>query len=249
MLALAALLTAFYTMRQITMTFLGQPRTRSAEHAHESRWTMTVPLVVLSAFAIGLGWIGIEPGFPVLSDIIPDWLGVFVGSMLGEHGEHAEVHSVLPIIISILLSLGGLFLGWRVYRNFAKRDAIDPVERAIGSFYQVLRNKYYFDEIYAVLFVRPSHWVSETFTYQWLDLKIIDGFLHGIARISMFIGRFFRNFFDLPVVNLAGDSIGEGTRGVGSLLRYIQTGRVQQYMMIALVVISVVGILFYYLAW
>ena len=52
-LALAALLTAFYTMRQITLTFLGEPRTKAAEHARETPWTMTLPLVVLAIFAIG----------------------------------------------------------------------------------------------------------------------------------------------------------------------------------------------------
>jgi NADH-quinone oxidoreductase subunit L len=58
-LALAALLTAFYTMRQITLTFLGKPRSQSAEHAQESRPVMTAPLVVLSFFAITAGWVGI----------------------------------------------------------------------------------------------------------------------------------------------------------------------------------------------
>ena len=52
-LALSALVTAFYSMRQVTLTFLGEPRTPSAEHAHESKPVMTVPLVVLAVFAIG----------------------------------------------------------------------------------------------------------------------------------------------------------------------------------------------------
>ena len=52
-LAIAAFLTAFYTMRQITLTFLGESRTQEAEHAHETPWTMTAPLVVLAVFAVG----------------------------------------------------------------------------------------------------------------------------------------------------------------------------------------------------
>ncbi len=59
MLALAAFLTAFYTMRQISMTFLGEPRTPLAEHAHESNNFMTIPLMGLSIFAIVAGWFGI----------------------------------------------------------------------------------------------------------------------------------------------------------------------------------------------
>ena len=245
-LALAALLTAFYTMRQITLTFLGTPRTKSAGHAHESHWTMTLPLVVLSVFAIGIGWVGIEPSFPVLGTVIPDWLGEFLGSMLGEHGSgHAAGHSVVPIITSMVLALGGLLLGWLVYRKLPEKGA-DPLALALGRVHKVLQKKYYFDEIYDFLFVRPSAWFSETFTYQWLDLKLIDGFLHAIGQVSLGLGRILRNFFDLPVINGAGDALGEGTRGISAILRRIQSGRVQQYMLISLTAVFIVAIVFYY---
>ncbi|NJN54730.1 MAG: hypothetical protein HC804_08240, partial [Anaerolineae bacterium] len=63
MLALAAFLTAFYTTRQLAMTFAGKPRTPLAEHAHESNKFMTVPLVILAFFAIVVGWMGIPDNF------------------------------------------------------------------------------------------------------------------------------------------------------------------------------------------
>ncbi len=63
-LALAAFLTAFYTMRQITLTFFGEPRTKAAEHASETPWTMTVPLIVLAVFAVGYGWVGYPGTIP-----------------------------------------------------------------------------------------------------------------------------------------------------------------------------------------
>ncbi len=63
MLALAAFLTAFYTTRQISLTFLGKPRSPLAEHAHESNGYMTTPLVLLSIFAIAAGWVGIPDNF------------------------------------------------------------------------------------------------------------------------------------------------------------------------------------------
>ena len=83
-LALAALLTAFYTMRQITLTFLGEPRTKAAEHAHETPWTMTFPLVVLSFFAVTAGWVGIPQHFPGLGGLIPNWFEHFVGQMFAK---------------------------------------------------------------------------------------------------------------------------------------------------------------------
>ena len=90
-LALAALLTAFYTMRQITLTFLGEPRTKAAEHASESKATMTAPLVVLSVFAVTAGWVGIPKAFPLLGKLSANWFEEFVGSMV--HFEHAtEAH-------------------------------------------------------------------------------------------------------------------------------------------------------------
>src|ERR1043165_1412047 len=72
--AVAAFLTAFYTMRQITLTFLGEPRTNAAENAQETPWTMTTPLVILAVFAVAYGWVGIPAEFPVLGGLIPNWL-------------------------------------------------------------------------------------------------------------------------------------------------------------------------------
>src|SRR5574339_183604 len=85
-LAIAAFMTAFYTMRQITLTFLGEPRTKEAEHAQETPWTMTAPLVILSIFAIGYGWVGIPEDFPGLH-LPANWFHGFIGGTLAEHPE------------------------------------------------------------------------------------------------------------------------------------------------------------------
>src|SRR5512145_26005 len=127
-LALAALLTAFYTMRQITLTFLGQPRTRSAEHAQETPATMTGPLVALSVFAISAGWVGIPEAFPVLGGLVPNWFEEFVGSMLLEHPEVG--HSLVPLLTSLVVALGGLFLGYTVYRR-SRPGARDIFEQTL----------------------------------------------------------------------------------------------------------------------
>ena len=136
-LALAAFMTAFYTMRQITLTFLGEPRTKEAEHAQETPWTMTVPLMVLSVFAIGYGWVGIPEHFPVLGGILPNWFHDFVGHTLHEVPEAPEF-SWVPLLTSLGVALGGLFLGWFYYRN---------VNSAKEDFFQIplLKNKWYHD--------------------------------------------------------------------------------------------------------
>jgi NADH-quinone oxidoreductase subunit L len=242
-LALAALLTAFYTMRQITLTFLGEPRTKAAEHAVESKWTMTLPLVGLAVFAIGAGWIGITNDFPIIGGLLPNWMHDFVGGTLAEHPE-AVRFSWIPLITSLVVALGGLFLGWFVYRK-VPAGAADPLEKPLGPVYTLLKNKYYFDELYDFLFVRPAYWVSRTFTYQWLDQRIIDGLLHTIARGANSLGGIFRNYIDKPIVNGFGDFVGESVKRIGRGSRFIQTGRVQQYLVMALVIAF--GTLFYYL--
>jgi NADH-quinone oxidoreductase subunit L len=231
-LALAALITAFYTMRQITLTFLGKPRTGAAKHAHESVWTMTVPLIVLAVFAVGAGWAGIPHDFPVIGGLLPSWVHDFVGGTLLEHPE-AVVFNPLPLLVSFGVALGGLFLGWLVYRR-VKAGQPDPLERPLGPIYKLLKNKYYFDELYDLVFVRPAYWLAETFVYRWLDRGVIDGILHGIARLAMRIGSFLRNYIDIPVINRSADRLSDGVKRSGLILRVVQSGRVQQYLIIGL---------------
>ncbi len=244
-LSLAALLTAFYTMRQITLTFLGEPRTKAAHHAVESKWTMTAPLVVLAIFSIALGWAGIEEGFPILGGLLPNWVHDFVGETLLEHPE-TLAFSFIPLAISLTVALGGLALGWLVYRNL-RAGAADPLEKPLGFVYRIFKNKYYFDEFYDWAFVRPSYWIAETFVSLWTDRKVIDGFLHWVAHVTSIIGVFFRTYIDKLIVNGFGDLVGESVKRIGRSSRVIQTGRIQQYMVSALVTVAVISAVFYYL--
>ncbi|MEI7988623.1 MAG: NADH-quinone oxidoreductase subunit L [Chloroflexota bacterium] len=242
-LVLSALLTAFYTMRQISLTFLGKPRTTAAAHAQETPWTMTMPLVVLAFFSVTAGWSGISPHFPLLGGILPNWFHEFIRETLMKLPEPMET-SYIPLIASIVVSLGGLSLGWLVYHNHPA-GAPDPLKTSLGVFYRWMQNKFYFDEVYQFLFVRPSFWFSETFVFKWIDRTVIDGFLHSFAIASDFIGRFLRTRFDLPVINGFGDLVGESSKKFGKSMRVIQTGQVQQYMVAAL--IFVFGTLIFYL--
>ncbi len=242
-LALAALLTAFYTMRQITLTFLGEPRTESAHHAQETPWTMTLPLVILAVFAITIGWAGISESFPVIGGLLPNFVHEFIGGTLVELPE-ALPFNIWPLLVSLVVALGGLSLGWLVYRN-QKAGAEDPLKIALGPVHSLLKNKYYFDELYNVIFVRPAYWLADTFTNQILDRGIIDGILHFIARIASNVGHVFRNYFDKPVVNGFGDFVGETIKRFGRGIKIIQTGKVQQYLLMALVLAF--GAMFYFI--
>jgi NADH-quinone oxidoreductase subunit L len=239
-LAIAAFMTAFYTMRQITLTFLGEPRTKEAEHAQETPWTMTAPLVILAFFAVTYGWVGIPEHFPLLGGLVPNWLHEFVGGTLAEHPEAVEFN-IVPLLTSLVVALGGLYAGWLVYRN-VNSPAEDKLQ--IGF----LKNKYYIDEIYDYVFVKPAIWVSEVLVSAWMDKGLFDGILHIFGPATQGLGATIRNKFDLPVINrFFGDGTADVTYWFGGKLRAVQTGRIQQYLMFALVVFIVVGVALFFL--
>jgi NADH-quinone oxidoreductase subunit L len=237
-LALAAFLTAFYTMRQITLTFFGEARTQAAEHASENKWTMTLPLVLLAIFAVAVGWVGMPAWFT--GGLVPDWFHEFVGGTLAQVPT-ATAFNWIPLATSLVVALGGLLCGWLAYRNVSLL-AEDRLQIPL------LKNKYYFDEIYAFLFVRPAGWIAEKFTSLYMDQVVIDGFLHSLARFSLFLGHAFRNYFDKPVINeFFGDGAGKTVKASGFGLRKIQAGRIQYYMVVAIVILAVFAFLIYFL--
>jgi NADH-quinone oxidoreductase subunit L len=246
LLALTALITAFYTARQITLTFLGEPRSEAALHAHENSRVMTFPLVVLAAFAIEVGWAGIPAGFPVLGGHTSGWFLSFLAPMNPLEGQAIESHSLVPLMVSLVVSLGGLFLGWRLYKGF-KAGQVDPVEKALEPVYSILKNKYYVDELYSNLFIRPAHWLAERFTAIWLDDRVIDGLLNGIGALMPAFGTLLRNGFDKPVISNGGDALGNKLIDWGQLLRKVQSGRVQQYMLYTIWIVVVSGMVVFYL--
>jgi NADH-quinone oxidoreductase subunit L len=237
-LALAAFLTAFYTMRQITLTFLGEPRTPEAEHAQETPWTMTVPLIILAVFAIGYGWVGIPEDFLGLH-LAPSWFHEFVGGTLAEHPE-AVAFSWVPFGTSLLVALGGLTLGYFFYRN-VNSAAEDKLQ------IDFLKRKYYFDEIFEAIFIKPAYWFAENVVYKLLDQRVIDSILHLFGPGTQRIGDAVRNYIDLPVINqFMGDGTANVTYWFGGRLRVVQTGRIQQYLMLALIIFLAVGAALYF---
>jgi NADH-quinone oxidoreductase subunit L len=249
-LALAALLTAFYTARQIIMTFFGQPRTLAAEHAteHDSVfWWMTIPLMVLAFFALVGGWVGVPTTFPLLGGLSSNSLHHIMGSMAEAYGLPAEElpFIAIPLLVSVVVSLGGLLLGWLVYRRYgasATREESplarpDPMQRVLGPLYGVLANKYYFDELYRRIIIQPMKRLS-TWLYQFDDVLVIDPIVDGVGALGRRISEGSR-WVDTYIVDAAVNGMGRVAGRMGGAVRTLQTGKAQNYLLVALVTLSV----------
>lgn len=254
MLALAAFLTAFYTTRQISMTFLGKPRTPLAEHAHESNRFMTVPLMLLSIFAISAGWFGVPEDFPVLGSIVNNnWVHHFVAASV----EHAfeELHElglihglaklefdIVPLATSLIVALGGIFLGWLIYgRKPLTKDQKDPLIAPLGPLHGFLQNKWYWDELYQTLFIGPTVRFSEYVVYEVIDKGIIDGILHLVARTVYRIGQMMKSF-ENAIFGRGVDWVKDQVLAMAREFRQLQTGKIQEYTLVSMLIASALAL-------
>src|SRR5690606_29377978 len=253
MLAIAAFLTAFYTMRQLGLTFWGEPRTEEAKHANLGPGTgvvavtMTLPLIVLSVFALFAGFVGVHPDFPIFGSLFSSGGNPyydFVGATLVEHPETVPFNP-FPVLVSFAVALGGLGLGWLMYwREPLKAGQPDPLIGVLGApVHNTLKNKYYIDELYQRIFVTPSQWFAKNVAYEFIDKGTIDGFLHLLARASTWIGELFKSL-NLWLIDGVGDGIPELIARFGIWFRRLQTGRVQQYMLLLALAALLIAIVF-----
>ncbi len=253
-LSVSALLTAFYAARQITLVFLGQPRSRAAGKAAEpSRW-MLAPIVPLAVFALAAGWAGIAEDFPVIGGLVPNWIARLIPGAappLSPEAITSLMETRSPICctlaapetapfsysvfaVSVLVSLAGLLLGWLAYRTY-RAGQKDPLERILGPAYGFLQAGCRFDDLYRNVFVRPARWIADVLVSDWIDKRILDGFLLAVWKAAGGLGRLLRSAVDLPLINGAADRIGSETKRAGAELRALQNGRVQEYLLIGLV--------------
>ena len=205
---LAAGMTAFYMMRLVVMTFYGENRASEEvqSHIHESPATMTGVLVVLAVLSIVGGWIG-WPHFMGGGAWFETWLEpVFAGGHGAGHAVAAGAHEAAShaahdttmewILAGASLAWGilGLLLGYFVY---ARRVSLAESLRKLGGGFphKVLLNKYYVDEGYEAVFIRPGFKLSNTFLWKFVDAGVIDGLLvNGSALVVAILSSVLRIF-------------------------------------------------------
>jgi NADH-quinone oxidoreductase subunit L len=179
LLVLAAAMTAFYSWRLMFLTFYGEAKgdKKKHEHAHESPWTMTVPLVVLAVGSTFAGMIWYKDFF---GEAVGEFFGgaVFINESTNKVLEAAH-HVPGWVGISPFIAMAfGVILAWIFYIKFPKIPG--ALATQFSLLYRFLLNKWYFDEVYDVLFVRSAKWIGH-FMWKVGDGKIIDGTINGVA--------------------------------------------------------------------
>ena len=236
-------MTAFYMFRLWYLTFAGEPRDRHVhQHAHESPRVMIVPLVILAAFAVAVGWNVLGAGLePLLEQSRPEGTaeGASAGSPLVHHPPEHHIHKEEIHVPATLTAFATALAGFILATLFYGVRKLDPAD-ARGTFapiHRFLLNKWWFDELYDLIFVRPvlliSRWVAV------VDRKAIDWVADNLARAVVAISRL-DDWIDRVFVDGLVNQTARWTYAVALKLRTVQTGNLRQYVM--MLVVGVVGL-------
>ncbi len=240
LLTVAAFFTAFYMGRQVFMVFFGSPRTEAAAHAHESPPIMTTPLIVLAVLSTFGGLMNLPFG---RLHFLAEWLHE---SVVNAHvPAPGEGFSITVAGLSTALALIAIGLSWLLYgRRPLQAGAADPL-RTTGPVFTFLNRKWYWDELYGAIFVRPYQRIGA-----WLANAVDWAFWHDFVHDSI-VADAFRGWaqilsqpVDLGVVDGAVNGIAELISGSSQGLRRVQTGYVRNYALaVALGVVVILGFL------
>ncbi len=210
-------MTAFYMFRLIFLAFCGESR-RSKEadhHLHESPGSMTGPLVILGILSIVGGFVGL----PVWMNFGPNKFFLFLEPSLAMT-YRPEVHEATHIeelgfaFASILAAVIGIYIAYRMYIRRPK--AANELANRFKYMHQFLFRKYYIDELYDFLFIKPAVRISTGFLWKKWDVGVIDNTVNGTGRM-----------------------IEES----GSLLKHVQNGLIRSYA--AWIMLGTIAVLLY----
>ncbi len=178
-------MTAFYSFRLIFTVFHGPARFGQA-HPHESPRVMTLPLAILAVLSVGVGWLPIQ-----------EYLAPSFGPA-GAAAEHGGLAGVLAIA-SMAAGLSGIGLAYYFY----VRNPSIPERLGRGVLYRLSFHKWFVDELYDRILVRPTVNLA-LLLWRWIDTAVIDGLVNGVAYT---------------------------TRDWAAAMRRIQSGQIQHYAM------------------
>ena len=249
-------ITTFYMLRMWFLTFTGKPKDDHVhEHAHESPWVMTVPLILLAVFSVCVAW-----GWPLwraeaswleheLHHSQPAAVMAEFGTVTGvDHpsnvlykddavSERHLAHTYhdlagLLALLSVVVGLG-FALSIYVYKLFDAED----VKARVLAIHDFLAKKWYFDELYSAMLIRP---ITVVATWcRWFDTNVIDGVIHFLARALLFFVNI-GGLIDKYIVDGLVNVLGSVCQWCGARLRGVQTGFLRSYVLF--LVLAAVGL-------
>lgn len=212
-LVISAFFTAFYMFRLLYLTFFGGERFDNHHvHPHESPKSMTIPLMVLAVLSAVGGFLGIPHAFGHFH-LLEGWLGpVFANaeSILSRHhaGSHPSASiEIIFILISVIVAVTAIFLAGKYYRKDEKWSVPRKIAKNYSGLYRLLLDKWRLDNVYFAAVADPILKGSREFLWKIFDMKFIDGFINGSARVVM---------------------------GAGEIAKRLQSGIVQNYALVML---------------
>ncbi len=214
-LAFTSVLTSFYMFRMLTMVFFGEFRGTHHQmgHLHESPKSMTIPLLVLMVLSVVGGLLGIPEALGG-----HHLLGAYLAPIFSDNARIAgsEPSSMVEYSVMLFSLLTVIAIYWYTQQRYAKKAVAKEVnETKMSIWYKLSYHKFYIDELYNSVFVKPLEALSTAF-YKVFDKQVIDGAVEGG---------------------------GSGTVFLSSLLRQLQTGNIGFYVL--MMVLGIVAILFF----
>jgi NADH-quinone oxidoreductase subunit L len=255
-----AAITAFYMFRLWYMTFVGEPRDHHRyDHAHESPRSMYVPLVILAVLAVIVAWqpfqwdvLGpiknlslagmLESARPAGTAPVDEHGGYLASEGLmatvavpNEHAAHDPAAFWAIKFPVTMLAFGTAVVGIALATVIYWLRWLDAEEarKQFAFIYRFLMNKWWFDELYDWLFVRPVFLLSRVAA--GIDRRIIDGLVDGIARVSVRAAEIWDRVADRTLVDGVVNLFASWTYSFGLGLRQVQTGKLRQYVLFIVV--------------
>jgi len=197
---------------------------------------MVAPLVLLAVFALGVGWT-----FPGTNLKVTNLLEQArpLGTLATTHGallpelvipnEHQAHDFKTPAgIAAFLTAAAGLLLATMIYFwDFGLRP--EELKRTFKPIHSWLWNKWWFDELYEWIFVKPA--MLKARAVSWFDLTVIDSVVHSLAALAKGGSKVVDAVFDRTLVDGTVNTFARGTWDTGLWLRKLQTGSLRQYVM------------------
>jgi len=177
--SIASIMTAFYMFRLLYLTFFKDFRGTEEQkhHLHESPALITFPLIVLAVLATVGGLISL-PG--------NSWLNGYLSPLFAEKSGEAHHFGTTEYTLMTIAVIGGLIGIGIAYMKYIKQNALPEDDDKITGFSKVLYNKYYVDEIYEFVFVKPINALSRFFR-DHIETAV-SGFVFGLGKATMVMG-------------------------------------------------------------